>query len=168
MRRIYLDNAATSFPKAPGIGDVIKTFLERDCTNINRTSGVGEFPVFDSLYNLRSGLSEMLGFGTPESVCLSSGVTESLNLVISGLFSKDDHVLVSSCEHNSVMRPLVQRGIQFSRIPCDKEGYIVLEGAKDLIRPNTRAMIICAAGNVSGAIQDIEKIAQFAHDNNLL
>ncbi|MBR6235145.1 MAG: aminotransferase class V-fold PLP-dependent enzyme [Spirochaetales bacterium] len=168
MRRIYLDNAATSFPKAPGIGDVIKTFLERDCTNINRTSGAGEFPVFDSLYNLRSGLSEMLGFGTPESVCLSSGVTESLNLVISGLFSKDDHVLVSSCEHNSVMRPLVQRGIQFSRIPCDKEGYIVLEGAKDLIRPNTRAMIICAAGNVSGAIQDIEKIAQFAHDNNLL
>ena len=168
MRRIYLDNAATSFPKAPGIGDVIKTFLERDCTNINRTSGVGEFPVFDSLYNLRSDLSEMLGFGTPESVCLSSGVTESLNLVISGLFSKDDHVLVSSCEHNSVMRPLVQRGIQFSRIPCDKEGYIVLEGAKDLIRPNTRAMIICAAGNVSGAIQDIEKIAQFAHDNNLL
>ena len=163
-----MDNAATSFPKAPGIGDVIKTFLERDCTNINRTSGAGEFPVFDSLYNLRSGLSEMLGFGTPESVCLSSGVTESLNLVISGLFSKEDHVLVSSCEHNSVMRPLVQRGIQFSRIPCDKEGYIVLEGAKDLIRPNTRAMIICAAGNVTGAIQDIEKIAQFAHDNNLL
>lgn len=163
-----MDNAATSFPKAPGIGDVIKTFLERDCTNINRTSGAGEFPVFDSLYNLRSGLSEMLGFGTPESVCLSSGVTESLNLVISGLFSKDDHVLVSFCEHNSVMRPLVQRGIQFSRIPCDKEGYIVLEGAKDLIRPNTRAMIICAAGNVTGAIQDIEKIAQFAHDNNLL
>lgn len=163
-----MDNAATSFPKAPGIGDVIKTFLERDCTNINRTSGAGEFPVFDSLYNLRSDLSEMLGFGTPESVCLSSGVTESLNLVISGLFSKEDHVLVSSCEHNSVMRPLVQRGIQFSRIPCDKEGYIVLEGAKDLIRPNTRAMIICAAGNVTGAIQDIEKIAQFAHDNKLL
>ncbi|MCR5443335.1 MAG: aminotransferase class V-fold PLP-dependent enzyme, partial [Sphaerochaetaceae bacterium] len=72
------------------------------------------------------------------------------------------------CEHNSVMRPLVQRGIQFSRIPCDKEGYIVLEGAKDLIRPNTRAMIICAAGNVTGAIQDIEKIAQFAHNNKLL
>ena len=167
MRRIYLDNAATSFPKAPDIGDVIKTFLERDCTNINRTSGAGEFPVFDSLYNLRSGLSEMLGFGTPESVCLSSGVTESLNLVISGLFSKEDHVLVSSCEHNSVMRPLVQRGIQFSRIPCDKEGYIVLEGAKDLIRPNTRAMIICAAGNVTGAIQDIGRIAQFAHDNGL-
>lgn len=168
MRRIYLDNAATSFPKAPGIGDVIKTFLERDCTNINRTSGAGEFPVFDSLYNLRSGLSEMLGLGTPESVCLSSGVTESLNLVISGLFSKEDHVLVSSCEHNSVMRPLVQRGIPFSRIPCDKEGYIVLEGAQNLIRPNTKAMVICAAGNVTGAIQDVEKIAQFAHDNKLL
>ena len=116
MRRIYLDNAATSFPKAPGIGDVIKTFLERDCTNINRTSGSGEFPVFDRLFGLRSNLAEMLGFSSPECVFLSSGVTESLNLVISGLFSKDDHVLVSSCEHNSVMRPLVQRGIPFSRI----------------------------------------------------
>lgn len=168
MRRIYLDNAATSFPKAPGIGDVIKTFLERDCTNINRTSGQGEFPVFDKLFGLRSGLAEMLGFSTPECVCFSSGVTESLNLIIDGLFSEQDHVLVSSCEHNSVMRPLVQKKIPFSRIPCDKEGYIILDDAQNLIRPNTRVMIICAAGNVTGAIQDIEKIAQFASDNNLL
>lgn len=168
MRRIYLDNAATSFPKAPGIGDVIKTFLERDCTNINRTSGAGEFPVFDRLFGLRSDLAKMLGFSSPECVCLSSGVTESLNLVISGLLTKDDHVLVSSCEHNSVMRPLVQRGIPFSRIPCDNEGYIILDRARDLIRPNTKAMVICAAGNVTGAIQDIEKIAQFAYDNDLL
>ena len=168
MRRIYLDNAATSFPKAPGIGNVIKAFLEKDCTNINRTSGPGEFPVFDKLFGLRSDISQMLGFTTPESVCFSSGVTESLNLIIKGLFTKDDHVLVSSCEHNSVMRPLVQEGIPFTRIPCDKEGYLILDGARELIRPNTKAMIICAAGNVTGAVQDIEKIAQFAHDNKLL
>ena len=168
MRRIYLDNAATSFPKAPGIGDVIRSFLEKDCTNINRTSGPGEFPVFEKLFGLRTDIGEMLGFRTPEGVCFSSGVTESLNLIINGLFSKDDHVLVSSCEHNSVMRPLVQRGIPFSRIPCDKEGYIILERAKELLRPNTKAMIICAAGNVTGAIQDIGKIAQFAYDNKLM
>lgn len=168
MRRIYLDNAATSFPKAPGIGDVIRSFLEKDCTNINRTSGPGEFPVFEKLFGLRTDIGEMLGFGTPESVCFSSGVTESLNLVINGLFTEDDHVLVSSCEHNSVMRPLVQRGIPFSRIPCDKEGYIILERAKELLRLNTKAMIICAAGNVTGAIQDIGKIAQFAYDNKLM
>lgn len=168
MRRIYLDNAATSFPKAPGIGDVIRSFLEKDCTNINRTSGPGEYSVFEKLFGLRTDIGEMLGSGNPESVCFSSGVTESLNLVIKGLFSKDDHVLVSSCEHNSVMRPLVQRGIPFSRIPCDKEGYIILERAKELLRPNTKAMIICAAGNVTGAIQDIGKIARFAYDNKLL
>ena len=168
MRRIYLDNAATSFPKAPGIGNVMKAFLEKDCTNINRTSGPGAYPVFDKLFGLRKDIGEMLGFTTPESVCFSSGVTESLNLIISGIFSNDDHVLVSSCEHNSVMRPLVQRGIPFSRIPCDEYGYLVLDEAEKLIRPNTKAMIICAAGNVSGAIQDIEKIAQFAYDNKLL
>ena len=168
MRRIYLDNAATSFPKAPGIGDVMKTFLEKDCTNINRTSGSGEFPIFDILYGLRTDIGEMLGFGTPESVCFSSGVTESLNLIIGGLFTEEGHVLVSSCEHNSVMRPLVQRGIPFSRIPCDSMGYLQLDRAEDLIRPETKAMIICAAGNVSGAIQDIETISRFAYEHGLL
>lgn len=168
MKRIYLDNAATSFPKAPGIGDVMKTFLEESCTNINRTSGAGEFPIFDRLYGLRASIAKMVGLGTPESVCFSSGVTESLNLIIKGLFTKEDHILVSSCEHNSVMRPLVQMDIPFSRIPSDNEGYLQIDKAEELIKPNTKAMVICAAGNVSGAIQDIEKIAQFAKDHNLL
>ncbi len=164
MQRIYLDNAATSYPKAPGIGDVIKDFLEEDCTNINRTSSSEEFPIFDSLYGLRTSISDMLNLGSPESVCFSSGVTESLNLIIKGLLTKTDHVLVSSCEHNSVMRPLVQLGIPFSRIPCDRQGYMLLDEIPKLIKANTKAMIICAAGNVSGAIQDIEKISQIADD----
>ncbi len=168
MRRIYLDNAATSFPKAPGIGDVIKTFLERDCTNINRTSSSEEFPIFDNLYRLRAALAGMFNLGTPESVCFSSGVTESLNLIIKGLFTKRDHILVSSCEHNSVMRPLVQSGIPFSRIPCDNQGYMLTDELPKLIQKNTRAMVICAAGNVSGAVQDIEKISRIAKEFNLL
>ncbi len=168
MKRIYLDNAATSFPKAPGIGDVIKTFLEKDCTNINRTSGAGEFPIFDRLYGLRQDMARMLNLSTPESVCFSSGVTESLNLIIKGLFTKDDHVIVSSCEHNSVMRPLVQLGIPFSRIPCDTQGYILTEEIEKLIRPNTKAMVICAAGNVTGAVQDIKIIARIAESHSLM
>ncbi|MBR2282046.1 MAG: aminotransferase class V-fold PLP-dependent enzyme [Spirochaetales bacterium] len=168
MKRIYLDNAATSFPKAPGVGDVMKSFMEESCTNINRTSGAGEFPIFERLFGLRSAIAGLVGLGTPESVCFSSGVTESLNLVIKGLFSSNDHILVSSCEHNSVMRPLVQMGIPFSRIPCDEEGFIITDRIEELIRPNTRAMVICAAGNVTGAIQDVEKIAQIADKHGLL
>ena len=168
MKRIYMDNAATSFPKAPGIFETIKSFLEKDCVNLNRTNSGDAFNVFDRIYTLRCRIAELLGLSTPESVCFSSGITESLNQIIKGLFSPDDHVLVSSCEHNSVMRPLSQSGIPFDRIPCDMQGYILTDRIEDLIRPDTKAMIICAAGNVSGAVQDIETIAEIAYRNRIL
>ena len=108
MKRIYLDNAATSFPKAPGTADVFKTFLEKDCTNISRTTGQNGTDVYEKITALRSGIAGLLNLSTPESVILNSGATESLNLIIKGLFNPRDHVLVSSCEHNSVMRPRPQ------------------------------------------------------------
>lgn len=167
MKRIYMDNAATSFPKAPGIAEAIRNFLEKDCVNLNRTNSSDVFNVFDRIYTLRRNLADMLGLSTPESVCFSSGITESLNQIIKGLFTPNDHVLVSSCEHNSVMRPLIQNRIPFDRIPCDRQGYIRTDQIENLIRPDTRAMIICAAGNVSGAVQDIETIAEIARKHGI-
>ena len=167
MKRIYMDNAATSFPKAPGIANAIKEFLEKDCVNLNRTNSGDAFNVFDRIYGLRCKTAELLGLSTPESVCFSSGITESLNQIIKGLFTKNDHVLVSSCEHNSVMRPLIQSKIHFDRIPCDRQGYIKTDQIENLIRSNTKAMIICAAGNVSGAVQDIETIAEIAQKHKI-
>ena len=168
MKRIFLDNAATSFPKAPGIADAMRAFLEEDCTNLNRTNSANEFDLFGKIYGLRSMLAETAGLRTPESVILNSGATLSLNMLIKGLFSRRDHVLVSSCEHNSVMRPLVQCGIPFSRIPCDSQGYILTGRIEELIRPDTKGMVICAAGNVSGAVQDIETIASIAAKHKLV
>ncbi len=168
QKRIFMDNAATSFPKAPGIADVMRDFLERDCTNINRTNSKTEFGIFERLYSLRSMISDLLHLGSAESVILGSGVTLALNMLIKGLFTCDDHILVSSCEHNSVMRPLVQSGIPFSRIPSDSEGYILIDGMADLLRPNTKAMVICAAGNVTGAVQSLASLSQFAHEHNLM
>ena len=162
MKRIYLDNAATSFPKAPGTADVIKTFLEKDCTNISRTTGQKGMETYERITALRSGIAGLLNLATPESIILNSGATESLNLIIKGLFNPGDHVLVSSCEHNSLMRPLVQTGISFSRIPCDRQGYILTDMIAELVRPETKAILICAAGNVSGAVQDIATVAGIA------
>ena len=162
MKRIYLDNAATSFPKAPGTADVIRDFLEKDCTNISRTTGQKGMEAYERITNLRSGIAELLNLPTPESVILNSGATESLNLIIKGLLNPGDHVLVSSCEHNSVMRPLVQRGVSFSRIPCDRQGYILVDSIEGLVRPETKAILVCGSGNVSGAVQDIATIAEIA------
>ena len=167
MKRIYLDNAATSFPKAPGTADVIKTFLEKDCTNISRTTGQKCMETYERITALRSGIAELLNLLTPESVILNSGATESLNLIIKGLFNPGDHVLVSSCEHNSLMRPLVQTGVSFSRIPCDRQGYILTDRIGELVRPETKAILICAAGNVSGAVQDIVTIAEIAEKHGI-
>ena len=168
MKRIYLDNAATSFPKVPGTADILRDFLEKDCTNISRTTGRNGTEIYERITALRSALARLVGLSTPESVILNSGATESLNLIVKGLFNPGDHVLVSSCEHNSVMRPLVQTGISFSRIPCDRQGYVLADRIEELVRSQTKAILICAAGNVSGAVQDIGTIAEIAKKKGLL
>lgn len=168
MKRIYLDNAATSFPKAPGIAEEMASFLEKDCLNPNRTESGRAFELFEKVYSVREKLAELYGHDNPASVVFTRSVTESLNWVIKGLLTPNDHVIVTSSEHNAVMRPLVQCGIPFSRIPADKEGYSFLETVDSLVRPNTKAMIVNACGNVSGHVDDVGALAEIAKKHNLL
>lgn len=168
MKRIYLDNAATSFPKAPGIAEEMASFLEKDCLNPNRTESGRAFELFEKVYSVREKLAGLYGHDNPASVVFTRSVTESLNWVIKGLLTPNDHVIVTSSEHNAVMRPLVQCGIPFSRIPSDKEGYSFLETVDSLVRPNTKAMIVNACGNVSGHVDDVGALAEIAKKHNLL
>lgn len=168
MKRIYLDNAATSFPKAPGIAEEMRCFLEEDCLNPNRTESGRAYELFDKIYTLRCTLAKLYDHNSPESVIFTRSVTESLNWVIKGLFSNTDHIIVTSSEHNAVMRPLVQCNIPFSRIPADIQGYSKLECVESLIQPNTKAMIINACGNVSGHVEDIYSLADIAKKHGLL
>lgn len=166
--RVYLDNAATSFPKAPGLGQVISTYIEEDCVNINRTDSPLAMKSFDFLMDLRENLCSLFNYPHPECVIFRSGLTESMNWIIKGLLEQGDHVVVTSLEHNAVMRPLVQQKISFSRIPCNVYGYCSAEEAEKLIRPETRAMIINAASNVFGTVQDQKALSQVAKRHNLL
>ncbi len=168
MERIYLDNAATSFPKAPGIVQEMKQFLEEDCLNPNRTESGRAFDLFDKVYTLRCTLAKLYNYDSPESVIFTRSVTESLNWVIKGLFTPSDHVLVSSSEHNAVMRPLVQCKIPFSRIPADCQGYSKLDCVEPLIQQNTKAMIINVCGNVSGHVDNVCALAEIAKRHGLL
>ncbi len=168
MERIYLDNAATSFPKAPGITLEMQQFLEEDCLNPNRTESGRAFELFDKVYSLRCTLAKLYGHDSPESVIFTRSVTESLNWVIKGLFTPSDHVLVTSSEHNAVMRPLVQCKIPFSRIPADNQGFSKLEAVESLIQPNTKGMIINACGNVSGHVENVSALADIAKKHGLM
>lgn len=168
MKRIYLDNGATSFPKAPGMAEAVYEYLKSGCVNLYRSESCKSFEVFDSIYTLRENLCTLFNFNYPEAIGFTRNVTESLNWIIKGLLTPSDHVIVSSNEHNAVMRPLVQMNIPFSRIPSDSHGFNNYENLEDLIRPNTKAIIINAAGNVSGAIQDLIPPSLIAKKYNLM
>ena len=168
MKRVYLDNAATSFPKAPGMAAEIARYIEEDCVNINRTDSNVVMKSFDFMFALRSDLAKFFNYPHPECVIFRSGLTEAMNWVIKGLVKETDHVLVTSLEHNAVMRPLVQQKTAFSRIPCDDFGFCNAAEAEKLIRPETKAMIVNAASNVFGTVQDLESLSFVAKQHNLL
>ena len=170
MDYIYLDNASTSFPKAPTVATAMSDYITNRGININRGSYALAYDVEDIIYTTRQRLNTLFNGHDPSHVIFTQNVTMSLNMVIKGLLKSGDHVLVSSMEHNAVMRPLTQlldKGITFDIIPCDKMGSIQLESMDSLIRPNTVALIINHASNVCGTIQPLESIGPICKAHNL-
>ena len=170
MDYIYLDNASTSFPKAPTVATAMSDYITNRGININRGSYSLAYDVEDIIYTTRQRLHTLFNGHDPAYVIFTQNVTMSLNMVIKGLLKAGDHVLVSSMEHNAVMRPLTQlldKGITFDIIPCDKTGSIQLESMDSLIRPNTVAMIINHSSNVCGTIQPLESIGSICKAHNL-
>lgn len=168
MKRIYLDNGATSFPKAPGLGRVMMEYIESGVINPNRTESSLSYKAFDISFSLREKLSSLFNYPYPECIAFTRNVTEALNWLIKGLLKTGDHVIVSGSEHNAVMRPINQMGIKHSVIPSSSHGFNDYSTLTSLIRPETRAIIINAAGNVSGAVQNLEIPAEIAKKHNLL
>ena len=170
MNYIYLDNASTTFPKAPTVATAMSDYITNRGININRGSYALAYDVEDIIYTTRQRLNTLFNGHDPSHVIFTQNVTMSLNMVIKGLLKSGDHVLVSSMEHNAVMRPLTQlldKGITFDTIPCDSTGFIQMDSIEPLIRPNTVALIINHASNVCGTIQPLESIGPICKAHNL-
>ena len=170
MDYIYLDNASTSFPKAPTVATAMSDYITNRGININRGSYALAYDVEDIIYTTRQRLNTLFNGHDSSHVIFTQNVTMSLNIVIKGLLKAGDHVLVSSMEHNAVMRPLTQlldKGITFDTIPCDSTGSIQMDSIEPLIRPNTVALIINHASNVCGTIQPLESIGPICKAHNL-
>ena len=170
MNYIYLDNASTTFPKAPNVSSAMADYITNCGININRGSYSLAYDVEDIIYTTRQRLHTLFNGHDPSHVIFTQNVTMSLNMVIKGLLKAGDHVLVSSMEHNAVMRPLTQlldEGITFDTIPCDSTGSIQMDSIEPLIRPNTVALIINHASNVCGTIQPLKSIGQICKAHNL-
>ena len=158
MKTIYMDNAATSFPKATGVSDAIKRFLDEDCSNIGRGSYVRTQEAGLQVIETRERIFDLFDCPDAKHVIFTGGMTASLNTVIKGYVKKGDRVLISSFEHNSVVRPLVQIGAEIVRIPAASEGVSDLSALpKDL--SSFRLCVHTHASNVSGMIQPIEALS---------
>lgn len=170
MNYIYLDNASTTFPKAPTVATAMSDYITNRGININRGSYALAYDVEDIIYTTRQRLHTLFNGQDPAHVIFTQNVTMSLNMVIKGLLKAGDHVLVSSMEHNAVMRPLTQlldKDITFDTIPCDSTGSIQMDFIEPLIRPNTVALIINHASNVCGTIQPLKSIGPICKAHNL-
>lgn len=168
MKRIYLDNASTSFPKAPGVADAIALYINSKASGIDRTVSSEDEDNFDTLFSIRTMIASLYSYNHPECVAFTRNITEALNWLIKGLFTVNNHIIVSSNEHNAVMRPLNEEGIPYSRIPSTGNGYNDYRNLESLIEKNTKGIIINAASNVSGAVQNLEIPAEIARKHNLM
>ena len=162
MKTIYLDNAATSFPKPVGVSDAMKAYVDRVGATINRSVYESAQDAGLVTLQLRERLKKLFCFPEPVThVILTPGATWGLNMVIKGFLKPGDHCIVSAMEHNAVMRPLLQmQGVDYDRIPCDRTGLLDPAHMEALIRPNTKLLVIAHGSNVCGSVQDAETVGK--------
>lgn len=154
---IYLDNAATSFPKPPAVTQAMVRYMTEVGASINRGVYASAQEAGLTALLLREGLCRLFHHGDPTHCILTGGNTLGLNMVLRGWLKPGDHCLVSAMEHNAVMRPLHDleaAGVTFHRIPCDGAGRLDVDAIRGLIRSNTRLLVLSHASNVGGGVQD--------------
>ena len=163
MHTVYLDNAATSFPKPPAVGARMREYVDEVGASVNRGSYQAAQQAELVTLRLRQRLCALFRFADPAHVILTPGNTWGLNMLLLGALRRGDHVLVSAMEHNAVMRPLTQlakHGVAFDRIPCDAEGRLQADRIETMLRPNTRLVLLAHASNVSGTVQDAAAVGE--------
>ncbi|MDC7124487.1 MAG: aminotransferase class V-fold PLP-dependent enzyme [Spirochaetales bacterium] len=160
---IYLNNAATSYPKPDVVKKVHAEFLDKAPGSLYRSSGEHE----DVFGECRKNLAALLGISDSKRIFFTSGATDSFNFLLSGLGLSGKKIITTATEHNCVLRPLYNMkklaDCSVEIIPCDEYGFINPEDLKAAITPDTAAVIVNHCSNVTGAVQDIETMRRFAH-----
>ena len=170
MDIIYFDNGSTTFPKPAEVPAAMYQYMTAVGSNINRGGYERAYQTQELVYETRQMISALFHGGDCKNVVFTKNVTESLNILLKGFLRPGDHVLVSSMEHNAVMRPLAQlegKGVSVSRIPCREDGTLRLEEAGRLLRPETRAVVMTHASNVCGTLMPLEEVGRFCQENGL-
>ena len=167
---IYLDNAATTLHKPEGVAEAMTTAL-MSLGNSGRGAHEATLDASRMIYGTREKLAELFHISDPMRIAFTCNATESLNIAIQGVLQPGDHVITSVCEHNSVLRPVYlmeKQGVTHSMLPADKKGVMQYGQLPNLLKKETKAMVITHASNLTGNVTDLKKISEFAKANGLL
>ena len=169
---IYVDNGATTFPKPKIVTDKIMECSLGYAGNPGRSGHKLAMKMDLEIYETREKICKLINGTEVLNVIFTFNATDSLNLAIKGVLEKGDHVVTTSMEHNSVLRPLNQLRkdgiIDLSIIYADNKGYIEPQKIFDAVTPNTKMIVTTHMSNVFGTIVDIKSIGEFCRDNNIL
>lgn len=167
---IYLDNAATSWPKPEETIKSIEDCIRNNGANPGRGGHKMSLAAGRIIYDTREVAAQLFNVNDPARIVFTGNATESINLALKGSLKPGDHVITSSMEHNAVARPLhilKGLGVEVTEIPCSKEGFIDPTKVENAVKPNTTTIVMLHASNVTGAIMPVEEIGKIARERDL-
>jgi cysteine desulfurase family protein len=169
---IYLDNAATSWPKPPAVAEAMRHFLAEEAGNPGRAGHRMALAAERMLDGLRTRLARWLDADAPERIVFTLNATDALNMAIKGALTPGDHAITTVLEHNSVSRPLEAMArtgvISLTRLPIEGGGYVDPDAVRAAITPRTRLVACTHCSNVIGTIQPIEDIGRITREREVL
>ncbi len=168
---VYLDNAATSFPKPESVHEAVDWFSREVGASSGRGAYRSALRADGVMFEARAALARLFSVSDPSRIIFTSGATESLNLAIFGLLSPGDHVVCTGLEHNAVWRPLKalhRRGhIDMSVADHNPDGTLCAKSVRSLLREDTRMVAVNHASNVLGTIMPVREIAALARERDV-
>ena len=168
---VYLDNAATTFPKPPEVIRYMCDFYQTRGVNPGRTGFDLALEAEETLANARRALTEFFGGSEPNRLVFSHNVTDALNLLISSVLTSGDHAITTCLEHNSVLRPMYlhrEHGVEVDFVPFDGDGYVDPDDIASRIRSNTKLVVMNHGSNVIGTIQPVTEVGRRCRESGVL
>ncbi|MGL5244211.1 MAG: aminotransferase class V-fold PLP-dependent enzyme [Sarcina sp.] len=172
MQRIYFDNAATSYPKPKQVVNSMMDYMINSGGSANRGSSSISLQSTRIVYECRYELSKFFKFHKCENVIFTNNITSSLNILLLGLVKPNWHIITTSMEHNSVIRPLINltntlENVSLDIINCNKQGFVSINDIKAKIKSNTKLIILSHASNLVGSIQPIKEIGMLCREKDI-
>lgn len=166
---MYFDNAATTIHKPKAVTyKLVEVISSGNYGNPSRSGHMLSQNSMMAIFDTKKSLARLCHIKNPSDILLTSNATFALNFAIKSLVNKDDHIITSTTEHNSILRPLYQTGVDISFVDFDENFNLKYQELPKLLRKNTKYLIINSASNLLGDVKDLDKLHDFARENELI